>query len=903
MKILSVSLQDVKSYDARSPFISFHDGVNAIIGENGSGKSTLCEAVGFALFDHLQPYSQHDFVRDGKKTGKVIVTFESDSDGKQYRVERGVNQSRYEIYEEKTGKKLDLHGKEEVLLWLKDQFGVPENMNIQTLWKSSIGVPQGKFTNDFAETPAHRAELFNPLLEVNVYRDLWDKMRGVTHVLYQQQDRLSDQIIRLEANVDDLNDLNKQAQKLAEQIKTTKKLIENLTAQINEEQKEKKRLEQIEKEIKQQTHQLELQQGKRKEKLSQLHDKQKQFHDAEKAEKQMKTHRQGYNQYIETGKKLDALDQKKAKKEQLNQQFLNLEKKLSSLQQKLSQLKEYVTISESSKNIMDELEPKKQQQEKLERSIAAMDQKELEIKEKKQQLKHIKEKISNLRKRYQEITRHIKNIDDLAPIAKEKTNLEDKKDELLKKQTVLQHQINDHTQAIESLSDHTEPKCPTCSQSLTPNQKKDIITEKKDHITHLNKQLKDIKKKLASLTPKIQHSIKADNEQQRLPDLNHQVTDIQSEADEYKKQKQSLDDSIKCLQSEIAEKKTLTTQLEKLEDPKKKYQEAKIRYQDYKGQEKELKSVNQQIKDIQKRRQKLSENLQQFNGLEETINTLKEKQRTLQSSYETFIQNKNAAEKKTIIKKQVSALEHSVTTIKQTIDTITETLKEKKKQFDSSQYQTLLKTLEDHRGQYIKLEERNKQWSLQKKEKDKLIKEKKQAKLQLKKLKTEKHSLSKDIEFAHFLRETFKQTRPLITEILVQEISKQADRIYRKLRGVASEQLTWTKNYEIIVTESGNNRSFHKLSGGEQMCAALSVRLAILKLLSRMDIVFLDEPTMNLDEQKKENLVSQLQELTGFSQIFVISHDETFESMTEHIITLEKRQGSTQLLRHFQGGF
>jgi hypothetical protein len=35
----------------------------------------------------------------------------------------------------------------------------------------------------------------------------------------------------------------------------------------------------------------------------------------------------------------------------------------------------------------------------------------------------------------------------------------------------------------------------------------------------------------------------------------------------------------------------------------------------------------------------------------------------------------------------------------------------------------------------------------------------------------------------------------------------------------------------------------------------------------------------------------------------VISHDETFESMTEHVITLEKRNGATQLLTHFQGGF
>jgi exonuclease SbcC len=161
---------------------------------------------------------------------------------------------------------------------------------------------------------------------------------------------------------------------------------------------------------------------------------------------------------------------------------------------------------------------------------------------------------------------------------------------------------------------------------------------------------------------------------------------------------------------------------------------------------------------------------------------------------------------------------------------------------------------------------------------------------------SELERLEDDHEFGEFVRESMKEARPLITEILVKEISTEADRIYRQLRGNATEQLEWKTDYEIVIRENGEEKEFHKLSGGEQMSAALAVRLAILKLLSDVDIVFLDEPTANLDEEKRRNLVDQLQELEGFEQLTVISHDDTFESVTEHAISLEKVDGATEVV-------
>ena len=79
------------------------------------------------------------------------------------------------------------------------------------------------------------------------------------------------------------------------------------------------------------------------------------------------------------------------------------------------------------------------------------------------------------------------------------------------------------------------------------------------------------------------------------------------------------------------------------------------------------------------------------------------------------------------------------------------------------------------------------------------------------------------------------------------------------------------------------------LSGGEQMSAALAVRLALLKQLTEIRIAFFDEPTTNMDEVRRENLASEIRSITNFDQLFVISHDDTFDNYVDNVIVLGDR--------------
>lgn len=80
------------------------------------------------------------------------------------------------------------------------------------------------------------------------------------------------------------------------------------------------------------------------------------------------------------------------------------------------------------------------------------------------------------------------------------------------------------------------------------------------------------------------------------------------------------------------------------------------------------------------------------------------------------------------------------------------------------------------------------------------------------------------------------------------------------------------------------------------MSAALSVRLALLKKLSTLNIAFFDEPTQNMDELRRMNLAEQIRRVRGFDQLIVISHDDTFEQGLDSLVRLNKVNGETRVL-------
>ena len=164
------------------------------------------------------------------------------------------------------------------------------------------------------------------------------------------------------------------------------------------------------------------------------------------------------------------------------------------------------------------------------------------------------------------------------------------------------------------------------------------------------------------------------------------------------------------------------------------------------------------------------------------------------------------------------------------------------------------------------------------------------------KLRGECESKNEFLSYIEFIRSTLKDSAQLIAGKLIRSIWEEANRIYCEIINDYTQELRWTHDYAIIVSENGEEKEFNQLSGGEQMGASLAVRFALLKILSGCDVVFLDEPTQNMDETRREKLSEQILNITGFKQIFVISHDDTFNEKYENVIRVEKIDGESRVV-------
>ena len=162
-------------------------------------------------------------------------------------------------------------------------------------------------------------------------------------------------------------------------------------------------------------------------------------------------------------------------------------------------------------------------------------------------------------------------------------------------------------------------------------------------------------------------------------------------------------------------------------------------------------------------------------------------------------------------------------------------------------------------------------------------------------LSAEQGKLGRQGDVLETVRSLLRQSGPYITQALIRQTSAAANQVFGELMQDFSRELCWSEDYGITLEVEGVSRQFVQLSGGEQMSAALAVRLALVREISNIDIAFFDEPTANLDDVRREALARQVMNIRGFRQLFVISHDDTFEQVTQNLVRV-KRHGSSSVV-------
>jgi len=116
-----------------------------------------------------------------------------------------------------------------------------------------------------------------------------------------------------------------------------------------------------------------------------------------------------------------------------------------------------------------------------------------------------------------------------------------------------------------------------------------------------------------------------------------------------------------------------------------------------------------------------------------------------------------------------------------------------------------------------------------------------------------------------------------------------------------------TRNISIICKKKTKTFDIDSLSGGEQVCVAIALRLGMAHLLgsSKLNFMILDEPTTHLDSERRKELVKVLSQISNLKnsdskiplQLIIITHDsEIFEnSVVENIYDFKSTSVGTKI--------
>ena len=196
MIIQSIRLKNIKSYgegpSGSGVTIAFENGVNRVAGRNGHGKTTLIESIGYALF-LTEPQFEENFQIEtyflsyGAKEGEIDVTFSCE--GESYRIERvvGKQTKRRSKVIQLSDQSICAEGDQEVSAFLCRLLNFPDPGHLSEIFCKLVGVKQGRLAWPFDSKPAEAKRYFEPLLEVDVFRDCFDRLKSAVDTFEAQR--------------------------------------------------------------------------------------------------------------------------------------------------------------------------------------------------------------------------------------------------------------------------------------------------------------------------------------------------------------------------------------------------------------------------------------------------------------------------------------------------------------------------------------------------------------------------------------------------------------------------------------------------------------------------------------------------------------------------------------------
>ncbi|HHX63497.1 MAG TPA: SMC family ATPase [Chloroflexi bacterium] len=903
MMILSVELHDFKSY--RDATLHFLPGTNAILGANGAGKSTILEAIGFALFDYQPPgFKLANLLREGAATGSVVVRLVSSLDERPYDVERifsATTTTRYRVYDPELGGQCIAEGNEEVRLWLHDHLRVDRSARLAYLFENTVGVPQGTNTAPFQQPAGARKAVFDPLLQVDDYRKASDNLRATENYLRDRHHEVQREIARIEGRLADLPRLQEEKDTLERMVTDLHDQTRRLGVELASLTGQLETMDAAERHVNKLAAQLERARADLSAHRLRLDDARRALREAEEAREQVEASRAGHEAYEAAENRLRDLEERRAARDALRDRLAVIEREEDRLETEIARLNEEMARIEELQRRISELAPAVKQQADLEEALRRAEE---DVQRMEAAARREKQAADEAHRAHQELEATREGMALAADLEREIADQQTRLDELVNHEQEVREQgvaAKAECERLERQSSTLEEadtaRCPVCEAELTPEHRRDLLMRNKDRITELNATMDRLRREIRTLQRDARATRAALEESQNR--LRHLPTDeaLQAAGERLAHRQAAWDEAVAelaSLQGAPAAAEQYRRELSSLGDPRREYQlhEDRVRGRDDIAQRQHTAATRREA--LAADAGDLREQLAAYADLDDAVQAARQKQDTHLAAHQSYMTHLNVAGQYAARQALVDKLSADLEGLIRRATDAEHAHADAATNYDVDRHRQLREKVSDMRDELTRADARLSTARERRDEVEAAIADLEQAANEMAVRQNSLEELTALHSILRSTRQLLRQAGPYVTQHLVYQISKEASAIHADIMDDHTGRLNWSEDYDLSLEVRGHERNFRQFSGGEQMSAALALRLALLREISAVDVAFFDEPTAHLDPERRDGLAEKIMQVRGFSQVFVISHDDTFERAAQHHIRIIKDEGGSR---------
>jgi exonuclease SbcC len=879
--------------------LGFDYGINVIVGSNGAGKTSILDAVSFSLFNVHSRGKNENLVHKSAERSNIVVEFSEG--GVDYAVEWDIDRKRRQV----RGILSRVHdgqrtiiargGGRTIVSEIEKITGLDEHLFLQ-----SVYVQQGEIERLVTETPSNRKQIISKLLGIEDLEKAYQHMREILSEYQNIVSHLDGELRRKPEVENRIQNLKLEIEGLDTTLKSEAAKLKNVEGEISILEEKIKGLDQKKEIFNKLVSKRAVLETKVADLTKNLEQREADLREAEAAHAKVE-------ELKGVVARLPAMEDYY----KLFQMLSEKEKEMALEHKNLERVKELRGILARNERAYEDYLTKNAvlSQKRVERGdyegakdgltrLKNLHKETLKERDKKS------EALARLLSEYslalgEEVT--CENVEFLLNRKKGefsalKARLEERTSGLKEKMGSIKNRIEEFESKLSKISE--ADVCPICGRELTPEHKsrlheefERVKRESQDEMISLQRELKNaeaekresekILEKLASIDPK------------RATELKSEIEKLNEKIGQYLSEMEVLERKVKALERIDSEIKALEEEIRGLEEAYREYDAAKRGLSKWPSKEEVeayLNKINEEINSISSMMEVLISKIgYRPADPEKELADLRLKK----AEYD---RNETLALKRGYLMIEVQKLKSDVTAESMELEKVKATIDELA--YDENLHREIQRTYNMRVSERINLVGRiaGLKAELERARKDK---EKSEEELrQLLEKEREKARVERFVKVLQNIRNSFhKDSIQRLIRARSRPLLERLTRDFLERFNLEFSDVQIDDDYNISVAGPAGLQSIDQISGGERVALAISLRLAIARVLSeRVETIIMDEPTTHLDEERRRELVNILNSFFReggriIPQMIVITHHHEIEDAADIIYNVSKREG------------